>query len=366
MKKIRAGVIGGGYMGKAHSVAARSVSSVFELDAEVVLQGVAASTHESALKNARAFGAATAFKSGADLIRSDQIDAVIIASPQKTHLEYVTLCAQENKPVLCEKPMGCSLEEAHAIAEVASHLTNLVGYNYVKTPATSFARQLIQSGDLGEIVWFRGEHHEDFLANPGPRAWRQSGEANGTLGDLAGHIIQCAQALCGDIVSVVSDIAHAPQVRQQTPMPDDNDDQAHCLVKFQRGANGMLSFSRVAHGRKMGYAYEVHLTRGAIRFDQEDQNALWIYRADTSPCAGFTKVLAGPPHGDYRHFCQGAGHGTGYQDQIVIEQGEFFNAILEGRDAWPSFNDGAKVMSVIQAIRDSKKQQGWVQPARQI
>lgn len=363
MKKIRVGVIGGGYMGKAHSVAARSVSSVFELDAEVTLQGVAASSEASAQNYARAFGAQQAYSDAHSLINSSEIDAVIVASPQSTHLEYVTACASAGKPVLCEKPMGRDLAEANKIADIAQSVTNLVGYNYIQTPATAFARNLIASGELGSVMWFRGEHHEDFLANPGPKTWRESGDANGTLGDLAPHMVQCAQALCGAIGAVVADISKTPEIRNQQPSADTNDDQAHSLVRFQSGATGFLSFSRVAHGRKMGYAYEVHLTQGAIRFDQEDQNALWVYRADQGASAGFTKVLAGPQHGDYRHFCQGPGHGTGYQDQIIIEQGNFFSAIVNKTAAWPDFKDGVEVIKVIEAIRQSKQKNSWVQLA---
>ena len=70
-------------------------------------------------------------------------------------------------------------------------------------------------------------------------------------------------------------------------------------------------------GAKMGYCYEITGTKGAIRFDQEDQNCFWLYKAEGDEATrGFTKILTGPSHPDYLAFCQGAGHGTGYQDQI--------------------------------------------------
>jgi predicted dehydrogenase len=95
-------------------------------------------------------------------------------------------------------------------------------------------------------------------------------------------------------------------------------------VRFDSGAMGHLYFSRIATGRKMGYAYEIHGTKGAIRFDQEDQNALWLYSMEGPEAVrGFTKILTGPAHPDYLPFCQGPGHGTGYQDQIIIEARDF-------------------------------------------
>jgi inosose dehydratase len=104
------------------------------------------------------------------------------------------------------------------------------------------------------------------------------------------------------------------------------------MVRFASGAMGHLYFSRAATGRKMGYAYEIHGTKGAIRFDQEDQNAVWLYRAEGPEATrGFTRILTGPEHPDYLPFCQGPGHGTGYQDQIIIEARDFLRAIADGR-----------------------------------
>jgi predicted dehydrogenase len=133
-------------------------------------------------------------------------------------------------------------------------------------------------------------------------------------------------------------------------MAVDNDDQAQMMVRFASGVMGHLHSSRIATGRKMGYAYEVHGTKGAIRFDQEDQNAVWLYRAEGPEAArGFTRILTGPDHPDYAAFCQGPGHGTGYQDQIIIEARDFLEAIATRTPVWPTFRDGLAVARVIDA-----------------
>lgn len=359
MKTIALGIIGGGYMGKAHAIAAHSVSAVMELDTRVILGGIAAGSAESAARYAKQFKAPQSFASAAELIASPDIDAVVIASPQDSHLEYVELCAAAGKPVMCEKPMGRTLPEAEAIAAAANSVTNLVAYNYINTPASAYARRLIAEGAIGEITWFRGEHNEDFMVDALSN-WRLQGDANGTLGDLAPHIIQCALAFCGPIESLVADMTRRPESRRQSKATESNDDQVQFMCQFRNGANGFVSSSRVAHGRKMGYAYEIHGTEGTIRFDQEDQNCLWLYQRDGGPNAGFQRILAGPEHGDFRFFCQGAGHGTGYQDQIIIEQANFIRAILGQQPAWPSFSDGVEVMRVVEAVRTSYKQSGWV------
>jgi predicted dehydrogenase len=269
--------------------------------------------------------------------------------------------------VFCEKPLGASLADARAMvaAAEAAGVANMVGFNYVRTPATQFARRLITEGTVGDVTWFRGEHTEDFLADPeSPASWRTRGAANGTLGDLAPHMINCALALLGPISKVMAEIemVHASRPTPSGPEPVTNDDQAQIMCRFASGVLGQMHFSRIATGRKMGYAYEVHGTRGALRFDQEDQNALWLYRSDGDEATrGFARILTGPEHPDYLPFCQGPGHGTGYQDQIIIEARDFLRAIETGEPVWPTIRDGLAVGCVIEAARASRTEGRWAE-----
>lgn len=356
-KIIRVGVIGGGYMGKAHAVAAKAASANAELGVEIRLEGVAALTPESARQYMEKYGFHHAFDSAESLLQSNRIDAVIIASPQSTHLHFVELAAKTGKAILCEKPMGRNIDESQSIAELANNVPNLVGYNYIQTPVTTFAKKLLDEKAIGEIIWYRGEHHEDFLVNTDSNEWRKVGDANGTLGDLMPHPVHNALTLAGPITAVIADMKKHANVRNEEANPDANDDQVQCMCKFANGANGFISASRVAHGKKMGLAYEVHGTRGALKFDQEDQNSLHLYRAGQD--AGFQRILGAPGHGQYSMFCQGPGHGTGYQDQIIIEQVAFYRAILGIKPASPSFKDGLEVMKVCSAIRQSHQTQSW-------
>ncbi|MEP3035841.1 MAG: Gfo/Idh/MocA family oxidoreductase, partial [Pseudoruegeria sp.] len=132
------------------------------------------------------------------------------------------------------------------------------------------------------------------------------------------------------------------------------------MCRFENGVMGQMYFSRVSTGRKMGYAYEISGTKGAIRFDQEDQNALWLYKMEGDEGErGFTKILTGPAHPDYEPFCQGPGHGTGYQDQIIIEAKDFLTSIEQGKTLWPSFRDGMEVNQVVAAAMSSAKDKAW-------
>lgn len=361
MPEIGIGIVGGGYMGKAHSVAMAAVGAVFNTALRPRLEMICASTPASAERYRAAYGFARATDDWQVLVNDPKVEAVVIASPQSTHRQIAEAAFALGKPVLCEKPLGASLEDSHAMvaAAEAAGTINMVGFNYIRTPASQYARQLIADGEIGDITWFRGEHTEDFYADPqAPATWRTTGMANGTIGDLAPHMVNGAMALIGPIAQVMADVETVHRHRPGGEVT--NDDHAQMMCRFENGVMGNLYFSRVATGRKMGYAYEITGTKGAIRFDQEDQNALWLYcREGPEASRGFTKILTGPAHPDYEPFCQGPGHGTGYQDQIIIEAKDFLHAIDTGENIWPTFRDGHEVNRVLAAVLASSDQRKW-------
>jgi len=362
MTEIGIGILGGGYMGKAHAVAMASVGAVFDTALRPRLEMVCASTQASAERYRAAFGFARATDDWQALVRDPSVEAVVIATPQATHRAVAELAFSLGKPVFCEKPMGADLADAQAMvaAAEASGVANMVGYNYIRTPASQYARQLIAEGRIGDVTWFRGEHTEDFYADPqAPATWRTDGMANGTMGDLAPHMINAGLALLGPIASVMAEVETVHATRPGGAVT--NDDHAQMMCRFAGGAMGHMYFSRIATGRKMGYAYEITGTKGAIRFDQEDQNALWLFLAEGPEAErGFTKILTGPAHPDYLPFCQGPGHGTGYQDQIIIEARDFLHAIDSGTAIWPTFRDGLQVQRVIGAALQSSAEKCWI------
>lgn len=361
MPDIGIGVVGGGYMGKAHSVAFAAVASVFDTHLRPKLAHICASTMENAERYRATYGFQKASDDWRTLVRDPNVEAVVIASPQATHHDIAIEALSLGKPVLCEKPLGVSVEESTSMVAAAetAGVANMVGFNYVRTPATQYARSLLREGRIGQVTWFRGEMTEDFFADPSIGGWRGQGAANGCMGDLAPHMINCARALMGPIAALNAVVQTVHPTRAGQPVT--NDDQAQIMCKFESGVQGHMFFSRVATGRKMGYAYEIHGTEGHIRFDQEDQNALWLYTTEGPEAErGFRKILAGPEHPDYLPFCQGPGHGTGYQDQIIIEAKDFLTAIAEKRDIWPTFREGLDVNRVVAATLDSSAKGAWV------
>jgi predicted dehydrogenase len=370
LANIGIGIVGGGYMGKAHAVAMSSVASIFNTNLRPTLEILCTTTEDGASVKAKQFGFKQSTSDWRVLVENPNVQAIVIASPQQTHCEIALAALSLGKHVFCEKPLGLNLAESQKMLAAAekSGCIHMTGFNYIRTPASQLARQMIERGEIGQITFFRGEHTEDFLADPElPANWRTTGRSNGNMGDLAPHIINGALALVGPIQSIMAEIETLHKFRnsESGPEPVTNDDQAMIICRFESGVMGSLYISRVATGRKMGYAYDIYGTKGAIRFDQEDQNAVWLYSGDAKPDRqGFTKILTGPTHPDYQNFCLGPGHGTGYQDQITIEARDFLAAIAEGKPRWPTFKDGLDVNQVIEAAWLSKERGCWVDVAR--
>jgi len=368
-KQLHIGLIGAGYMGKAHSIALQSVRSIFNTSLSPVCDMLATSSAQGAAQSADALGWRRSSGDWRNVVLDPQIDAVIIATPPHTHQEMVLAALAHGKHILCEKPLGMSAAQSLQLAVAAEQagLANMVGYNYIRTPASQLARQIIASGEIGEIIHVAAEHVEDYLHDPlTPASWRTraaTATRAGALADVGSHAINAVLRLAGPIEALVADISvvHAQRQGPHGLEAVENDDQGTMLLRFASGARGALTFSRVAAGRKMGYTYRITGTKGAIAFDQEDQNALWLYDAGRpAERQGFQKLLMGPGHPDYLPFSQGAGHGTGYNDQIVIEARDFLQAIATGQPVWPTFRDGYAVDQVIETVLESVQEGRWI------
>ncbi|MEM1365426.1 MAG: Gfo/Idh/MocA family oxidoreductase [Pseudomonadota bacterium] len=366
-KQIGIGVIGGGYMGKAHATAFAAVGVAFETKLKPRLVSVAASSLKSAERYRDAFGYEHAADNWRAVVDDPDVEAVIVASPQDTHRQIAEAALNAGKHVLCEKPLGATLAECEAmvaLAEANPQLINMIGFNYMRTPVTQQAINMVRAGRLGDIVSFRVDHSEDFLADPDiPGNWRTESIASGTMGDLAPHPINCALTFMGPVSEVM---AVVQTVHTERPGPDGtrvavtNDDQINMILQFENGVTGTLHTSRVSTGTKMGLRYEIVGTKGTLRFDQEEQSQLHFYDVTDAPDErGFRRILSGPQHPDYLMFNQGEGHGTGYIDQIIMQAAAFLKSIETGTPASPSFADGLAAARVCEAALKSSEARSW-------
>ena len=371
MKTIRVGLIGTGYMGKAHAIALRSVPAVFPLSAKVECEMLAEVNAELAAEKAIELGFNRSTGDWLELVNDPNIDIVDICSPNYLHKEMALAAIAAGKHVYSERPLALNAQDAleMTLAAEKAGVKTLVGFNYAKNPASQLAKEMIDNGEIGEVIHFRGTHNEDYLADPlTPFSWRLKREfsGSGTLGDMGSHIIHMAQYLVGDITAVNGDLQ---TVIKERPLPGkpgefgtvENEDQAHAMVRFANGAIGTLETSRVACGRKMGLTYEVTGTKGSIIFDQERMAELKLFtRGGNTAREGFKTILVGPEHPNYKHFCISAGHGIGYNDQKIVEVRDLIEGVANDTPIWPDFRAAYEVNLVVDCIEESHRLGQWV------
>ncbi len=368
---LTVGLIGTGYMGRAHAIAFHSVGVTFGAEYAVRCLSLADHSAESAQAAARSLGFEGAAASWLDVVRNPDIDVVDICAPNYLHREMALAALASGKHVYCEKPLATTLADAREVARAArlAGVCCLIGFNYICNPLLQLAREMIAAGELGEIISFRGRYFEDYLSDPRlPFTWRCERRlaGAGALADLGSHLINLAHFLLGPIARVAAalETIHRERIDPSAGCARtvENEDSAHALIEFQSGVRGSIEVSRAAAGYKCGLAAEIIGTRGSIEFDQERMNELRLYSAGSvAGRRGFTTVLAGPEHPDYAAFCPAPGHGLGVNDLKVIEVRNLLRAIREHRDAWPDFAEGVRVQEVMEAIEVSASSGTWVE-----
>ncbi|KAF1018829.1 MAG: scyllo-inositol 2-dehydrogenase (NAD(+)) [Pseudomonas sp.] len=167
MRTLGIGLIGTGFMGRAHALAFNHARAVFELPVTLELAALADADAERAKQCAHAWGFATTHSDWQALIAAPEVDVVAITTPNHLHYPMAMAALAAGKAVYCEKPLAVSLEQARAMRDAARQagVVTRVGYNYQHNPMIGLARQLIESGELGDIVSFQGEFSEDFMAD---------------------------------------------------------------------------------------------------------------------------------------------------------------------------------------------------------
>ncbi|MGN1209302.1 MAG: Gfo/Idh/MocA family protein [Duodenibacillus sp.] len=371
MKKIRIGLIGAGFMGRTHSAAYRSINNVFGDEVVPELSIVADVSADNARALAEKYGFARWTTNWEEVVADPEIDMVDITTPNASHCPIAIAAAKHGKHVYCEKPLAMTAEEAldaTRVVEEAGIITS-VGFNYIRNPIQQYVRELIASGELGEVVNFRGMYDQDYYNDPDQKhEWRmfKSASASGALGDLASHTLSLSQYLIGDITSVCGMtkiiVPERPDARDPGKMlPVENDDLVQFMFEYANGACGTIFSNRLAAGRKMSLGYEIQLTNGCIVYNQENQNQVQIYRHDDDKRErGFKTVLIAPGHGEYDRFYGGAGICLGYADQKTIETYHTLKCVAENKPCEIDFRFGAKVMQVIDAVLESAETRQWV------
>lgn len=383
-KTLNIGLIGSGFMGQAHADAYHRARMLYrDLPLEPHLYAIADQGDEAAEIARNRLGFEKGYGDWRQLIDDPKVDVVDITSPNSLHHEMALAAIAAGKHVYCEKPLAMSDEQAREMHEAAERagVKTMVAFNNTKTPAALLAKQLIDAGEIGRPIRFRGTFDQGFFNDPDLAwSWRCSREGAGTgaLGDLGAHIISVAQFLMGDFEQVncqtqtqiterpvpSNDAGYASKVDKDAEMRRvDNDDQTQALVKFTSGAAGVIESSRVAAGRVFGVYWEISGTEGTLYMDGERFNELQVYRFnDDKRDRGFKTLLAGSQVPQYSAFFgfDFAGGGLGFFDVKVIEIYDLIQGIAHQDDCYPNFAFGRANQRIITAMDESSQSGQWV------
>lgn len=362
------GLVGAGFMGRCHASAFRSVSGLFDVPVEPVAELLADVSDESARRNARLLGYRRSTGSWHDLVADPDVDIVAVTAPNALHEPIVMAAIANGKTVYCEKPLSTTAVSALRMTEAAEKAgsVTLVGFNYLRNPMVRLAREVIDAGEIGEVVNFRGRHAENYMAHPDlPHSFRTARGGGGAVADIGSHIISMARYLLGPMTSVC---ASCTTVHAQRPVsagsaeraPVVVDDITNAVVRFAGGAAGSIEANWAAVGRTMDLSFEVTGSRGAIAYSQERMNELHLYLPGGVPGRdGFVRIESGPAHPPYGQFCPAPGHHLGFNDLKVIEVAELLRAHHEGGRCGTDFREAYEVQRAVEAMQTSSTSGRW-------
>lgn len=366
--EIGVGMLGYAFMGKAHSNAFKKLPyMIYPPPAIPKLIAIAGRNEEAVKEAALRYGYAGYYTDWKEMLKDDRIQLFDNGGPNDTHAEPCLVAAKAGKHILCEKPLARSAKEAATMLDAVTKagVKHAVAFNYRFVPAIRQAKELIDSGKLGEIYHYRAVYLQEWIADPNfPRVWRLEKEiaGSGALGDLGAHIIDLARFLVGEPRRVS---AMTQTFVKKRPMPDGNgmgevdvDDAFEAVVEFENGAMGTLEASRFCPGRKNGQVFEVNGSKGSIRFSLERFNELEVFWKDDEPkeTQGFHNVLVTEAYHPFWSNWWPHGHIIGWEHTFVHEIAHLLDAIVNNKDVAPygaTFEDGYKNAVICDAILKS-------------
>jgi predicted dehydrogenase len=389
---VRIGLVGSGFMARAHTMAFNNAPSVYWPHLPALAKVRLADVEQGLADDAAArWGWGDAVTDWRRITQADDVDLVDVVTPNDVHAEIAIDAARHGKHVLCEKPLAHTAEAAaemyRAVAEAG--VVNQVNFIYRKWPAVMLARQLVERGEIGRVMHFRAHFLQDYALDASmPRGWRmqRSRSGGGSFGDVGSHVVDLARYLVGEEIVRVN--ARTRTFIPERPaaaaageaafaaggaggaaelVPVDVDDAADVLFDFAGGAIGVLQTNWVASGHKIDLAFEIGGDRGSVRFSWQHGNEVEVYLRDDADTTlqGYRTVIAGPQHPGGAEFWPVPGQGLGYSDAFLIACRDLFGALRDGTPAAPDFLDGLRACEVVEAaLASADEGGGWVDVPR--
>lgn len=384
MKSVNVAVLGAcGWMGKCHSLGYRNAALLFP--EKKILPNISwlVDTDEEKVKGLQPiYGDARISTDWRDAVADPAVDLVDICLPDQWHYEVSKAALLAGKHVYCEKPFTSTPAESAELAAMATErgLVTRIGHNFPKNPVHDLTKEIIERGEIGDLVLFRASMHVDVLANPEtPFMWRCDGELTptGVVGDVASHIFSYIQRLIGPIDELIADTVTTTKTRpyvegfgygvvsqgqgSNETREVTNPDLVTLLCTFTNGGRGVIDVSRVASGRRFLQNYEIYGTKGGLEFRNDEVNRLRFFDgSDPSSRQGYRAIDVGPENPNFRAFLPVANFGLGYNEFKAIEVAEVVESVATGNPVWPTFADGHEIMKVVDACFRASRERRWV------
>jgi predicted dehydrogenase len=381
--ELRVGMVGYAFMGAAHSQAWRTVNRAFDLPLRVRMAAICGRDAANVAAAADRLGWDEHTTDWRELIARDDIDVIDVCTPGDSHAEITLTALAAGKHVMCEKPLANTVDEAQAMVRAAQEARRfgartLCGFNYRRVPAAELMRRLVAAGRLGVIRHVRAAYLQDWIVDPQfPLVWRlqQDRAGSGALGDIGAHIIDLTQYVTGQRITGVSALTET--FIRERPLPATGgaagglaavadgdggrrlgrvtvDDAALFTARLDGGAIATYEASRFATGRKNALRIELNGSLGSLAFDLERLNELEFYDATRpGPEQGFSRILVTEPEHPYVAAWWPPGHILGYEHSFTHQMRDFVQAIADGADPHPSFEDALQVQQVLEAVLHS-------------
>lgn len=374
MKKLNIGLIGYGFMGRAHSNAYLKVNRFFDLEYQPVLKAVCARSADKVKAFADNWGWESVETDWRRLVERDDIDAIDIGSPNNTHRDIVLAAAKAGKMILCEKPLAMSAAEGLEMTEAVEKagVPNMVWFNYRRVPAITLAKQFMDEGRLGRVFHYRAKYLQDWTISPdlpqgGAALWRLDADVagSGVTGDLLAHSIDTALWLIGGVDRVC---AMTETFIKERPLQDDPgtvksvtiDDACAFLARFKNGALATFESTRYARGRKNQNTFEVNGELGSLYFDLEDAHQLQYFdHRNDSQSRGWRTILVTDSDHPYMGHWWVPGCVIGYEHTFINALADFLGGLASGVPVRPNFRDALETQYVCDAVLDSAKTETW-------
>ncbi|MBN9016888.1 MAG: Gfo/Idh/MocA family oxidoreductase [Rhizobiales bacterium] len=374
-KTLNVGMVGYGFMARAHSNAWSKVSNFFDTGYRPVLKAVAARNTGKAMEFADRWGYESVESDWRRLIERPDIDVIDICTPNDSHAEIAIAAAAAGKMITCEKPLARTAAEGLPMVEAVEKagVANMVWYNYRRIPAVMLIKTMIERGMLGRVYHYRAKFLQDWTISPdvpqgGPGTWRLDVDAagSGVTGDLLAHCLDTAIWLNGSIASLTAMTETFVKERKDALTGATKkvgiDDAAAVLTRFENGSLGTFESTRYARGHKAAYTLEINGEKGSFAWDLHDLNRLsWFDHRTPGELRGWSSILVTDGDHPYLGKWWVPGLIIGYEHSFVHQVADFLEGLATGKPAAPTFRDALETAKVCDAIIASGETGQWVE-----